>query len=69
MKSSSAYTNFIRVKAEATLLKVEFPGKIAVNQLPLHSATGCPSVLFAPITYTSIAKCIKPPVGGIPCRN
>ena len=69
MKSSSAYTNFIRVKAEATLLKVDFPGKIAVNQLPLHSATGCPSVLFAPITYTSIAKCIKPRIGGIICRN
>jgi hypothetical protein len=67
MKSSSAYTNFVRVKAEATLLKVEFPGRIAVNQLPLHAATGCPSVLFNPIKYTSITKCLKPRVGGLQC--
>lgn len=69
MKSASAYTNFVRVKAEATLLKVEFPGKIAVNQLPLHSATGCPPVLFNPITYKSIAKCLKPPTSGLPCHD
>lgn len=69
MKSSSAYTNAVRVKAEATLLKVEFPGRIAVNQLPLHAATGCPSVSFNPITYTSIAKCLKPPISGLPCQN
>jgi hypothetical protein len=67
MKSSSAYTNFVRVKAEATLLKVEFPGRIAVNQLPLHAATGCPSVLFNSIKYTSITKCLKPRVGGLQC--
>jgi hypothetical protein len=69
MKSASAYTNAVRVKAEATLLKVQFPGRIAVNNLPLHAATGCPSVLFNQIRYTSIAKCLKQPVGGIPCRN
>jgi hypothetical protein len=69
MKTSSAYTNAVRVKAEATLLKVQFPGKIAVNQLPLHAATGCPPVLFNPITYKSIAKCLKPAVSGLPCRD
>jgi len=69
MKTASAYTNFVRVKAEATLLKVDFPGKIAVNQLPLHAATGCPSVLFTPVVYTSIAKCLKSHIGGLPCRN
>lgn len=67
MKTASAYTNFVRVKAEATLLKVEFPGKIAVNQLPLHAATGCPRVLFNPIKYISIEKCFKQPVSGLPC--
>jgi hypothetical protein len=69
MKSASAYTNFVRVKAEATLLKVEFPGKIAVNQLPLHAATGCPRVLFNPIKYTLIAKCLKPATGGVMCKD
>ena len=69
MKSSAAYTNGVRVKAEATLLKVQFPGKIAVNQLPLHAATGCPPVLFNRIRYTSIAKCLKPPTGNIPCQG
>lgn len=69
MKSSAAYTNFVRVKAEATLLKVEFPGRIAVNRNPIQAATGCPSVLFNPITYTSIAKCLKPRVGGVQCQN
>jgi hypothetical protein len=69
MKSSAAYTNSVRVKAEATLLKVEFPGRIAVNRNPIQAATGCPPVLFDQITYTSIVKCLKPRVGGLQCQN
>ena len=68
MKSSSAYTNYVRVKTEATLLKVEFPGRVARNVFPLQAATACPQVLFGNITYTSIAKCFKQ-TGNNPCTK
>ena len=68
MKSSSAYTNYVRVKTEATLLKVEFPGNVARNIYPLQAATACPSVIFTPITYTNISKCFKQ-TGNVPCTK
>ena len=68
MKSSSAYTNYVRVKTEATLLKVEFPGNVARNVFPLQAATACPQVLFGNITYTNIAKCFKQ-LGNVPCTK
>lgn len=68
MKSSAAYTNYVRVRTEATLLKVEFPRSVARNVFPLQASTGCPPVLFDDIKYISLAKCWQK-IGNIPCSK
>jgi hypothetical protein len=58
MKTASAYTNHRRVKAEATNLKVEYPGSIAKNYAPIQAATGCPLKIYDQITYVNVARCV-----------
>lgn len=65
MKTASAYTNYRRVKAEATNLKVQYPGHLANNFAPIQGATGCPLPIFDNLKYVSINKCLKP--GTSPC--
>jgi hypothetical protein len=57
MKTASAYTNYCRVKAEATNLKVQYPGNIARNFVPIQASTGCPLKLFDILKYTGLPKC------------
>jgi hypothetical protein len=65
MKTASAYTNHRRVKAEATNLKVEYPGSIAKNYAPIQAATGCPLKIYDQITYVNVARCTY----GLPVKN
>ena len=63
MKTASAYTNFRRVKAEATNLKVQYPGRVANNFAPIQGATGCPLKLYGVLNYTTIGRCLNPRPG------
>ena len=63
MKSASAYTNLRRVKAEATNLKVQYPGRVAHNFAPLQGATGCPLKSYTVLDYTTIGRCLNPRPG------
>jgi hypothetical protein len=67
MKTSSAYTNLRRVKAEATNLKVQYPGRIAVNFAPIQGATGCPLKLYNVLNYTTNVRCLNPRPGTGAC--
>jgi hypothetical protein len=66
MKSSSAYTNYIRVKAQGTLTKVEFPGGVARNNYPLNAAIACPVSIFDIVNYKEV-NCTPLKTGKLPC--
>jgi len=53
--SSQAYTNRIRVLAEASVIKVQYPGRIATDN-KLSAAINC-SPNFTTITYPFICPC------------
>ena len=54
--SAQCYTNKRRILAEAALKKVQYPGRVALNNKLILSALNCSSD-FTPITYTQICKC------------
>lgn len=62
MSSAACYTNKIRVKAEANVTKVEYPGKIAVNNDPILSTQNC-SPNYAVLNYVkpvcNLKRCSK----------
>jgi hypothetical protein len=58
--SSQAYTNRVRILAEASLTKIQYPGRIAIDNR-LSASVNC-SRNFDPIVYTDICRrCIVPP--------
>uniref|UniRef100_A0A6C0CJ86 Uncharacterized protein n=1 Tax=viral metagenome TaxID=1070528 RepID=A0A6C0CJ86_9ZZZZ len=63
MNSAAGHTNQVRVRAEAKLTKVEYPGNIAVNYNPILNAGGC-SPVYQPIKYFDIIKYCTPPKPG-----
>jgi hypothetical protein len=54
--SAQAYTNKLRVLAEAAVTKVQYPGRIALNKNPILSTINC-SPNFSIIDYVPIPRC------------
>lgn len=54
--SAQAYTNKLRILAEAAITKVQYPGRIALNKNPILSTINC-SPDFSVIDYVPIPKC------------
>jgi hypothetical protein len=54
--SAQAYTNKLRLLAEAGVTKVQYPGRIALNKNPILSTSNC-SPDFSVINYIPNPRC------------
>jgi hypothetical protein len=63
--SAQCYTNRRRVLAEASLLKVQYPGSIALNNNPLHASVNC-NPDFNKVVYLIKLCCFKNPPNTVP---
>lgn len=64
--SAQSYTNKRRILAEAALKKVQYPGRVALNNKPILSALNC-SPDFSVINYVPNRKCCIPTPPLPPC--
>jgi len=54
--SAQAHTNKMRILAESSLVKVQYPGKVALNQNPIYSTVNC-SPDFRVLQYSAKPLC------------
>ena len=54
--SAQAYTNKLRILAEAAVTKVHYPGRVALNKNPILSTINC-SPDFSVVNYVENPKC------------